>query len=254
MNLRSYIETARTERRKVTDERHAFSWFYKRVQALSATTAEKRRSPRTLRKIEPIVSTSTPDSGLEAVERAYEETVMNVPHYEVEYGDTPRESIATEFGEEVAVAITQSTQLQPPIRQGILDAVEQARNERKRFATVLDREISALADAYAAVDQISADLRRLNDRPLAEHSSGELSAVREKLDTLKRECDELAADRQAELRRQQRSLSLPSERPDIATYLYEEDERTYPILATVAELGSLIEETRARVDRALISA
>jgi hypothetical protein len=43
MDLHSYIETGRMERRKVTDEQHAFAWFRKRIQALPAATTDDRR-------------------------------------------------------------------------------------------------------------------------------------------------------------------------------------------------------------------
>lgn len=87
------VERAQREHREVARERDAFESFADRVEGLSTAPAD----------VQPFSSvTALPDrSATEttALRRAYQETVMAVPHYETVYDESLTENVRAEFGQ-----------------------------------------------------------------------------------------------------------------------------------------------------------
>lgn len=66
--------------------------------------------------------------------KAYQETVLSMPHYVVEYDEPLFEHLVAEFGEELATSLSANAQLTPPLKKGLSTASRQAARERGRFS------------------------------------------------------------------------------------------------------------------------
>lgn len=230
-----------SERRRVVAERDAFEAFENRVADLSVVT---------LSTTAPVLNDHRGDGpSLKRVRSAYEETVMSVPHYDAEYDDDVAESLASEFGAGIASAIVESRELTPELREAVVSATAAAHGEREAFVDVLEREEQSLADATRTVEALREDLQSLDHRPLSERDFDDLQSLRSSLSGLEARIDGISMRRQ-EVINGHRS-DLPGIPTDLTEYLYADLDAAYPVLATLADLGRVIETARRRVDRAL---
>ncbi|MFB6122994.1 MAG: hypothetical protein ABEJ78_06010 [Haloferacaceae archaeon] len=242
--LSSARRVVERERRTCADEREAFRAFRRRVGEL--TPASIPATPRAS-------ISDSPDAGtsLDRVREAYEDTVMAVPHYEREYGDGYAESLAAEFGGDVAAAVFGSRTLTPELRDALTAAARSAQAEREEFLDLLDREAESVAVADAELDELFDDLRALDSTPLPERGFDELVELRTALEHAESRLDHVAARRQEALSDHRRAL--PTLDVDVTDYLYGDFDSIYPVLATVAEFGDLVGTATRRVDRAIAS-
>ncbi|MFC6988329.1 hypothetical protein ACFQJD_05685 [Haloplanus sp. GCM10025708] len=154
--LASARRVVERERRECGDEREAFRAFRRRVGELTPTRVPAtRRAPR-LRHT---------DGSLDSVREAYEETVMSVPHYDREYGDGYAQSLATEFGNDVAAAVFGSQTLTAELQDALTAAARSAATDRAEFLDLLDREAESVAVADAELDELRDDLVALDSTP-----------------------------------------------------------------------------------------
>jgi hypothetical protein len=236
----------RRERRRTVDEREAFDALR---AAVRDTPTERDRPVSPDSPAPPVLSrpTNTGSNGTTAVRRAYERTVMTVPHYEEEYGDALGESLEAEFGTEVAVGLTDLGRLTPGLKRAVLDAAGAARTERDRFVEALDAEADSLRESGTRLAAIRDELGTLAGEPIPDFGAQE--AVRARLGVLADDCDAVADDRQAILREWDDRFDPPAGVPDLPRYLYTDLDATYPVLATVAEVGEHVARLRRRVER-----
>ncbi|MFB6078837.1 MAG: hypothetical protein ABEJ80_07665 [Halarchaeum sp.] len=234
------------ERTLLQNERDAFEAFYRRLEAVppdaphasDGASATARRADLT----DPSAHT-----GLDAVQRAYEETVMAAPHYEDEYGDRYRESLAAEFDAELAAALTDPPTLSPVARARLLDEVRFAVESRTDVLAELDREADALDDARAALRDVTEELAAIESRPLFECERDELARLRDDLATLADRCDDLAVERQTgDLRSTDRLFTATGE-SSLVRYLYADLPHRYPVLRAIAACSDRVETARRHV-------
>ncbi|GAB3665514.1 DUF7260 family protein [Halopiger thermotolerans] len=268
--IREPLATAREplerERRQLTAERRAFERFRRRVAALETATPQATAATAGAG-IGGGIGADTggvgagaahagaaargrPSEGLSPVRDAYVKTVMSVPHYDDLYGDTWLESVAEEFSEEQAAALEQHARLRPQLQRSLVTAAAQAVENRAQLLEHVEAERKALADADRELTDGCQNLQSLLDQPLANMEFNALGMTRDRLESLRERCDELATERQTALRRRRRELVIG----DVGTlerYFYGNCEHTYPILAAIAELGRGIERGTDAVDRSL---
>lgn len=234
----------RRERRRTVDEHEAFASFANAVRDLPT------EDPSGGVQVGARLASADAASSTRAVRDAYERTVMAVPHYREEYDDTYTESLAAELGPSVAAAATASA-LTPAVRRGIVAAAESARADRARFVEALDAEDRALREADARLGEVLAEAADLDTEPLGAMGFGALDGVRARLRTLERKVETVGEERQAGLREQTDALSLPSEAPDLPTYVYQAYETTYPVLSVVVRASDVLGRVREDVERAM---
>ena len=177
----------------------------------------------------PVSKPSATDE-LGTIRNAYEETVMSVPFYEAEYGDTYEESIRAEFGPDIATALTQSESLSPVAKDVLLTKVEQVRSEREALIETCEREHASVDEAVTVLRPIDGELQSIESISFDDQGFGALEAHRARLLTLKDKCEHAATTRQETIHHHRTAYSLPVDAPDICVYLYEGFEATYPIL------------------------
>ncbi|THE63202.1 hypothetical protein D8Y22_19650 [Salinadaptatus halalkaliphilus] len=243
------------ERGQLREERRAFERFGTRIRELEPTsTRSPKASPSTtttqLGGTTSVVSRTRPQpSGLSAVTATYKKTVLDVSHYESVYGEPWDEHMAAEFGPEIAAAVAQATQLHPQLQQSLRTATTQAIENRTQLLEQLESEADAITDAERMLTSICADLRSILEQPIESVEYNALRLTRRRLVGLRQHCDELAARRQRQVR-QNRQCSL-ARVGTFERYLYEDAECTYPVLASIAEVGDSIERARTTVETGL---
>ncbi|MFB6191715.1 MAG: hypothetical protein ABEI11_00155 [Haloarculaceae archaeon] len=234
--VRTARETVEAERAEVIAERRAIEAFVDRVEALSTARGRPTGTGDRVPGTETVaLRTEAPGADLAAVRTAYRETVMAVDHYGAVYGDDLPESLAAEFGPELAVAVGDGAVgvLTPQLRGALVEAADESRDDRARFVDTLDGELGSLRAAAESVGDL---LARLDGGDGAGPAvPGEGAAVLDRLDAI-------AARRQERLNR--RPEFHRADGHDLCSYLYADADWTYPVLAGVARFRSVLEARR----------
>lgn len=254
-HIRSAIEVVATDRDRTVTERDAFARFADRISGLDVSSvdlnADYSQQPPAQTLVAP--ASAATESQLARAREIYRETIMSVPHYTKDYDDSLPESLAKEFGPEVATAMTIGDHLTPHLRDRLIEATDEARDSRHAFLQGLNREHSALEAAEEDLTRLGTDLGDiLSARSFDSWTNEDLVVARDHLHAHDRECDQLAADRQATLHEQR----VPgTHRVDIefTAYLYGSLSVTYPVLTDIASLAKTLHTARHDVERALDS-
>jgi hypothetical protein len=256
----SIRQSLRAEQKRTEIERDAFEEFATRITDLQSSSkpfapSADHKEPQdaggaVALQSQPVTEPSATDE-LATIRTAYEETVMSVPFYEAEYGDTYEESIRAEFGPDIATALTQSDSLSPVAKQVLLAKIEQARTEREALIETCEREHASVDEAATVLKPVDEELQSVESISFDGHGFGALEAYRSRLLTLKDKCEQAATTRQATIHRHRTEYSLVVDAPDICVYLYEEFETAYPILCLCSDLARRLENCRKQVESAL---
>ena len=209
------------EATEIDSEREAFDQLAQRVMDIETVPD---RQP------EPQAHTLTVESQLQTADQlreAYQETVMDVPHFEDVYGESLETNVAAELPPDVAVLFEDpADQITPDQKTRIRAAVTNARASRETLAANLVDEQESLATAH---DELEAVITRL-DGP---HVPGRYSdQFEDTLTTTIHTRQEMLADRSHRSR---------ADGHDLCHYLYPDQEWTYPVLTAVARLRSAVE-------------
>ena len=236
------------ELRRLAAERDAFSEFGKRVSDIEAAEATAAAAaPASGGMV--TATTTVADGRLDSVRDAYRETVMDVEHFEEDYGEPLAENIAAEFGDGVAVAVVDGNQLTPQLKAALLQSSREASQQRASFISTLEAEAESLEAATTALEEIDAEREALADAPMPSRSYEELVGNWHRLGQLSDRCSSLVSERQRRLH--ELSAALPPGAGELQEYLYEELPVSHPVLADSASVSEAVEELRGRVLQSL---
>lgn len=258
--LDSIRQSLQAKQNRTEIERDAFGKFATRITdlqpsskplALSAEHNEPQDGGGAVALQSQPVSEPSARDELGTIKNAYEETVMSVPFYEAEYGDTYEESIRAEFGPDIATALTQSDSFSPVAKRVLLTKTEQARSEREALIETCEREHASVDEAVNVLKQIDEELQSVESISFDNQGFGALEAHRARLLTLKDKCEHAATTRQETIHHHRTEYSLPIDAPDICVYLYKEFETAYPILRLCSDLARRIENYRQQIEHAM---
>ncbi|MGB9957915.1 DUF7260 family protein [Haloferax prahovense] len=239
----------RAERRRCVDEREAFRAFRREVAASQATASTPNQAPAAATLVGQRSGRGGTDAALSGLRRSYERTVMSVPHYDEEYGDSFEESLTAEFGPDVATAFRSANVLSPPLRRTVAAAAASSLDEREQFIEVVDEEAKSVASMRGEVEALLGRLDDLDRTPLSERGFDALLALYEDLSSLRERLSDLVAARQETICHHRRALSGLV--PDVTEFLYADLSVRYPVLATLAEVGATFDTATRRVERRL---
>ena len=240
------------ERERLKAERAAFAQFRKRVADMDVHAPPSPAITRVKNAVMGTSETTSSTAQTKHVRNAYRETVMSVPHYEEDYNHSLDDDLAEEFSPELASALATTDSLTLPVHQTLLTGCQQGIEGRTTLLSAFDREAGDLRQMRDALEAVDSTLTEMNQRPLTAWSTGEIISTYERLSEFQTQCDDLAAERQAELRSQR--IPGPSHTDEeLNEYLYESLSVTYPVLADLAELSSLIHTARQRLEQVLIT-
>lgn len=250
---------------RTTAERDALRQFrarFARIDPTTPTPQSASQSQSTSSAVSTFIQSLTPDTrpssgALKEVRDAYRETVMAVPHYDDEYDESLDENLAAEVGDDLATALASHERFPPQIKQTLDHAIQQRITVRNMLLDDLDQERAALDTAKTAITEIRDWLREQNECSLDEWSLTERYRLHERLGEYEAECDAIAAARQERVqdRRITAGAGTGVGRADsrlFNAYLYESLPVTYPVLADLATLGSVLADARQRLERTLV--
>jgi len=257
--VREAKNTARSEQRRVLDERDAFEEFADQVTEFdpapveSSVTTFGGGATGVYRADRAAGGGGGGDIRLRRVLAAYRDTVMSLPHYRKEYDETIPESLAAELGPDTTASLASNGTLSSGAQSALVSRSRRAATARLSLADAIGTEIDALT-AFES-DLTCIDRRR---RRLIEHldgvrgdRTGAAIDVWERLDGLGAECDEIAADRQRSLDdppMAPTAAGIPDENRAFYAYLYASmDGPQYPVLAQIAELAERVRADCGRV-------
>jgi len=185
-------------------------------------------------------------SGLATVRSAYRETVMAVDHYDEEYGDSLGESLATEFGPDLAAGLLDGGDLTPVVVEAVTGASERAQSDREALLEHLRRERRSLRDSEDELDAVESRAVDLGARRRDATRSTDLARLDEELVGLQERCSGVADRRQDLIH--ERTTRMPSGTDDctLLRYLYGDAEATCPVLRDVAACLETIRYHRLR--------
>jgi len=247
--LRGAEEVVVEERARTVAERDAFGRFGRRVAQLDGTSTPATHSPPGNPGGGILSQSHTADDRLKRVRDVYRETVMGVSHYEEEYGDALPESMAAEFGDEVATAVRDGNRFTPQLKGILLQSSEQSRTEREAFLRTLDCERDALERACDEFTDVRDALDALDARPLSEKSLTDLAVDWDRLSDLEGRCRRVVEDRQDRIHAGYPTLPSEARGVGFHEYLYGSLAVTHPVLAEGADVLADIRTARQRLVR-----
>ncbi|MWG33816.1 DUF7260 family protein [Halomarina oriensis] len=220
------LERVATERRALDTERAAYETFANRVAPLDvAVPAHQSTASQTLPSA---VGVDRRPCGTDPIREAFRDTVMSVPHYDADYGESLLAHASGELSPELARGL-QSDAPPPGFKRTLLDEVEDAIKRRRSLLDHLVTEADSLAAARSALRDVVAGLDSVWGRREGGASAGPTP------DKLTEQCRAVIEDRQSLV--QNRLFSSIHDGHDFCTYLYGDvDGWTYPVLSVAASL------------------
>jgi hypothetical protein len=251
----AHIDAARSlleeERTRIADEAAAFATFARRVADVeAATTTVTDGGPTASRTLE----TAPGDDRLTPVREAYRETVMAVPHYDEEYGESLARNMSLEFGEDVASAVESGGALTPQLKATLVERSRTARRQRASLLAQLEAEREALSKGESTLRSCRRTADRIADADLSRSSFDELRSEWRLLEDRREDAEALLAERQETIQDRERSATARPGGPSFEQYLYDPMSVTHPVLAAGTTVVDRLDGARERVEKALASA
>ena len=245
----------RLERERASDERDAFARFGRRVSNLDATATQGFAGGDAGPNYGPGPGVGTlalsggtrspPDDRVAQARRAYRDTVMSVPHYDEEYGESLAENVTAEFGESVALALEGADAFTPGLRRTLVDGAETARERRNSLVRAIEQEERALRTAASTLSDVESDVESVGGGSTLSFSFEQLMDRWGHLYDLEQECETVLTERQESIQSGY-GVPLRLDGPvSLQEYLYDSLPVTHPVLA---EATRLLESVRSVQD------
>ncbi|QRV17810.1 hypothetical protein JMJ58_23730 (plasmid) [Haloterrigena salifodinae] len=248
------------EREQLQRECKAFDRFASAVKSITVQTDSRDGVSTVL-----VGNATATGSNLQNVRDAYRSTVMDVDHYESEYGEELYENMMLELTENVASAVADGYQFTQPLKQAVIQQSRLAKSRRESLLDAIDAERDALErgrDRLREIDETVADdsigseddstdaVESRSDSPLSAYSLTELFEYERRLQRCLSRYEQLHRDRQHEIHSNDAYRSKTGY-PFLQLYLYESLEDDFPLLAAVTERFEGLRARQEMVRRAI---
>lgn len=244
-------ELCAEERDRTVREYEAFGTFLDRINEVSPLTPDGGQSPPASAPVLQLQTTATSDK-ISAVTEAYEETVMDVMHFEEDYGESLFQHMTAELGEEVALGVRNGGPFTDHLKGGIVETARTARDQRENFLGLLEGEAESLEDHARDLRRIAERVDRTTPVLRADQSYDELVYRRDELQDARETLEAIIDERQAD-RTDNRVTCMPRKtQMHLQEYLYLPMAVTYPVVAEATELLSRVNITETRIEDELI--
>jgi len=150
-------------------------------------------------------------------------------------------------------ALTRGSRFHAECKRSLIDRVETAIEERERFVETIRSETESVERAASRLAPIQSEVASTARTDFTEDGFGTLDAYRARAEALIGDCDRIATRRQRELACYERDLAIDGDL-DVPTYLYQDLDATYPVLATVGTVGDRLDDLKRRIERAMAHA
>lgn len=252
LHLRDALTLVDEERSHTAAERDALENFAREVAALDPTAEPAAQSVSAsgapvMTQARTIPAEPPPNGDLDTVASAYRNTLMAVPHYADEYDESLAENMAAEFGQELAAAVVDGSQLTPGLQTALINQSQEAKERRDRLIHALDRETDELEDAHDSLSSMNGATEELTSWLDSHRSFDELSQAWESLHRLEQDCSRLLTHRQERLQTGILSGHSRKNAPSLQEYLYGSLPVSYPVLAEGTALADRIQTAQRHV-------
>lgn len=241
------------ERTQIVNEQEAFEQFSQRVAAiqpgesgLSVSTSPGMQNTKFgLGTIAKNGHSSSMDR-LPQIREAYRETVMALPHYETEYGESIVENMSNEIGPSVTQAVLTGDVLSSQLKTTLQQKSLQAAKERSDFLSLLDYERDSVDTAHQSLRRIQKTVTEI-DESLYPRPISEIVQSWERLEDLECNCKSILVGRQSAIH------STPREPAPhyLQGYLYRSREWTFPVLYDGLNVLAYTQDIKRKVCRAI---
>jgi hypothetical protein len=243
--LREAFSRVDNERELVRAEYEAFTEFAESVRAMDAAPQQSfDASTATL------ASVSPGHDQLQTIRDRYRDTVMDIPEYDAEYGETIRENMTAEFGEDLATAVLDGGQFTPQLKNLLVTQATTAANQRRTLLEALDDEYDSLDDVRFRLDACEMDLEDRTEIELSKEPFETLVEYDHRSRQNEARCRTLLVDRQRDIHGQTRLLPR-SDAVSLQEYLYHDLRSPFPALRAGLERLKQLRERRRIVARVI---
>jgi hypothetical protein len=241
------IERVAAEREHVADELRAYDRFDASVRDIEpATAAAAGGRPATdggaVTRARTAVREDSMAGPADRVREAFAETVRPYSVADVDDGEPLVETLAAELGDGIAATLSPTTpgRLTPEVKDAIRSAVDRRRAELRATENALETEADSLETARETFDEVVVWLLAADERPLSSLGFEDLRRRHETLATFRSRCSDVAADRQAVLRRTTSDGPKAGVSHDtLVEFLYQDAPTAHPVLTTAVRLDSV---------------
>jgi hypothetical protein len=197
------------------------------------------------------VAGSTGHRELHRVREAYRTTVMAVPHYDEEYGESLERNLRVEFGDDVAAAVVDGTGFTPQLRDTLVSRGREARRRRLLVVDHIDEEVASLDAAKKRLEPVADSVERIEDAPLSSFDRDELAAERYLLADREADCEAVVEERQRTVQERKGLTDRVDAIDSIEQYLYGPLSAGHPVLADATALLGRVQDLQRRVTTAM---
>ncbi|MFW5935135.1 MAG: DUF7260 family protein [Halolamina sp.] len=246
-NVRAALEALRVEYEAITAEQDALEAFVSRIEGLAPSGPKSTVEAGGVG----VVGATTGAGGMEQLRTAYRETVMDVPHYDRDYGESFPVNIANEFGDGVAGAVLANDALSPQVKRAVMASAQEGVTSRDRYLETLDRERERLERAGAALEAAGASCEAVDGQRLRRRSFDDLQERYDRLDDARNSLSSTLERRQEQV---QDGVAFGWQRRDsesVYRYLYQDIDATYPVLADGTRVLERMDTVEHRITTAL---
>jgi len=247
-NIRAALAALQKERKAIVAEQDALRTFTTRVEKLPTTGPTQTIEAGS---VGVVGATNSQPSGMAEIREAYRETVMELEHYDRDYGEPLPENLAKELGDGIAGAVLAHDSLSPQIKRAVTTSAQDAYTSRGQYLETLDRERvrldeagDSLKDAAACCDAV--DGERLRRRPFEE--------LQDRYECLNDERQTLITMLQQRQDHLQEGVTFGWQRRDseaVYRYLYRNIDATYPVLADGTRVLKHMDDVESRLTQAI---
>jgi hypothetical protein len=245
-----YLQSARSkldqERSRTAAEREAFRKFANRIADLPAN---HQPSPSAMGGVTTLTTPIPTTNAIGDVKDAYRETVMAVPHYEEEYGETLTEHMAGEFGPDVATSVSTASEISPVLQRLLVSKARESATERDTLMRSLAREQRSLNEAEETFSEIYSALSAFHPDKLHECEYSALQDRWAELETHERVSTEALEARQEDIKKNPMRGNMDDDAPSFFEYVYQSLEVDFPVLATGSSILDQIQTSKSTVAR-----
>ncbi|MFC4551844.1 MULTISPECIES: DUF7260 family protein [Halorussus] len=192
-------------------------------------------------------ATGTSSNGVDVVRSAFRETVL--PHADA---DGVTAAMADELSTDLAAAFSPAANGLPrESKRTLLERVDERRSECRLLVAAVDAERERLDEFAAELDAVTGWLAEADETSLLRLGFEDLRARHDRLASFRETCDELARERQAELRGTRNSGLKGIRKRELVDALYGNFPDDHPVLADLARLADLLADCQRAVRRHL---
>jgi hypothetical protein len=166
---------------------------------------------------------------LEDVRKQYRDSVMPVPNYNREYGESFEEHFASEFGPEVASVVLDGNQLIGPVKQLLVAQARESAQHRQDLVEGLELEERSMRRSKTTLEHVDTFLAENGPTSLEKASVPDLVAIDEEILDWRSRAESLLQTRQQEIQTVNRRTGSPS-KTLIQEYLYAAADLPFPVL------------------------